>query len=140
MNKAVVVGGSNGIGLAISTELIKRGFFVYVIDKSEPEELIGNYKHIKTDLSVFDESVFDEVLQDKDISMLMITAGFGRVAKFEDIGIGEIKKQMAVNAVSIMEIINMFYHRINDDKDFYTGIMVSIAGRIVSPLFSTYSD
>ena len=38
--------------------------------------------------------------------------------------------------ISIMEIIRIFYDRIKSTNDFYSGIMVSICGRIVSPLFS----
>ena len=34
MLKAIVVGGSNGIGLAISKKLTDDGYFVYILDKS----------------------------------------------------------------------------------------------------------
>ena len=35
--KAVVVGGSNGIGLAISLEWLNRGYHVVVVDKVKPD-------------------------------------------------------------------------------------------------------
>ena len=38
MKKAVIIGGSNGIGLAIGDILIKRGFFIEICDRDAPEE------------------------------------------------------------------------------------------------------
>ena len=46
---------------------------------------------------------------------------------------------MQVNAISTIQILKYFYDRINCDKDFYTGVMVSIAGIVSSPLFSVYA-
>ena len=37
MKKALVVGGSNGIGVAITKNLIEKGYFVEIIDKVQPE-------------------------------------------------------------------------------------------------------
>ena len=142
MKKAVVLGGSNGIGLAISLNLIERGYSLYIVDRSEPEAeyFMGkNIEYIKCDLKDFDIEIFEKISKDKDVELLMITAGYGRVSRFENIDVTEIKNQMQVNATSIMEIIRSFYERILSDNNFYTGVMVSIAGRISSPLFSTYS-
>ena len=142
MKKAVVVGGSNGIGLAISLNLLKNNYHVIIVDRSEPQEEYYSGKdieYIKCDLLDFNIDIFSELSKDNDIEFLMITAGYGRVTRFENISITEIKNQMQVNTVAIMEIIKTFYDRILDSKSFYTGIMVSIAGRISSPLFSTYS-
>lgn len=142
MNSAVVVGGSNGIGLAITLNLINKGCFVYIIDRTEPDKTYldeGKYEFIKTDLSDFKTDIFEDLEKKQDVDMLIITAGFGRVAKFENIDCTEIKKQMQVNTTSIMQIIKIFYNKILNKENFYTGVMVSIAGRISSPLFSTYS-
>lgn len=142
MNGAVVVGGSNGIGLSITINLIKRGYFVYIVDRSEPDKNYlsnGQYEFIKTDLSDFEPEIFENLTKKENVNMLIITAGYGRVTRFENLDYTEIKKQMQVNAVSAMEIIKIFYDKILNNKDFYTGIMVSIAGRVSSPLFSTYS-
>ena len=142
MKKAIILGGSNGIGLAISLNLLKRGYYLYIVDRSEPDEkyfLNKKIEYIKCDLKDFDIELFKKIADDKEVELLMITAGYGRVSRFENIDITEIKNQMQVNAVSIMEIIRVFYERILNKKNFYTGIMVSIAGRISSPLFSTYS-
>lgn len=142
MNKAVIIGGSNGIGLSIALNLLEKGYYIYVVDRSVPDAKLlekDNVSYIECDLTNFDISVFEELAKDGEVKFLMITAGYGRVSKFENLDCTEIKNQMQVNAVSIIQIISIFYERILSSKDFYTGIMVSIAGRIVSPLFSTYS-
>lgn len=116
---------------------------VYIVDRSDLDKQYFEGKdinYIKCDLKDFDIEIFRELAKDKDIEALMITAGFGRVARFEYIDDIEIKNQMQVNSVSIMQIIKAFYVRIlSENMNFYTGIMVSIARRISSTLFSTYS-
>lgn len=142
MKKAVILGGSNGIGLAIALNLIERGYSLYIVDRSEPDSKYfteKNIEYIKCDLKDFNIETFEKIAQDQEVELLMVTAGYGRVSRFENIDVTEIKNQMQVNATSIMEIIRSFYERILSDNKFYTGVMVSIAGRISSPLFSTYS-
>ena len=142
MKKAIVLGGSNGIGLAIALKLIEQEYNVIIIDKCKPEKEYLENKQIvykKCDLRNYDSEMFENLAKDKEIELLMITAGYGRIAKFADMNISEIKNQLQVNTISIIEIIKIFYNRILSKDKFYTGIMASIAGRISSPLFSTYS-
>lgn len=142
MKKAIVLGGSNGIGLAISLDLLKRGYGLYIVDRNKPDEKYlfdKDIEWIECDLKDFDMEIFENLAKDNNIELLMITAGVGRVSRFENLDVTEIKNQMQINTISIMEIIRIFYNRILSDTKFYTGIMVSIAGRIASPLFSTYS-
>ena len=35
MKEALVIGGSNGIGLAITLELQKQGYLIHVVDKTQ---------------------------------------------------------------------------------------------------------
>jgi short-subunit dehydrogenase len=69
----------------------------------------------------------------------MITAGFGRLALFKDLGEEYIVDSMNVNATAVMRIIHRFYDRISSCNDFYCGVMVSIAGFMSSPFFSVYA-
>lgn len=143
MKKAVVIGGSNGIGLAITNQLIKKGFFVSILDIKVPDDnslydkSLYEYHYIDLlNLDVFDLEIFKN---DEEVQLLMITAGFGRVAPFESLSITEIRNMMQVNASATIQILRFFYDRIRSDKDFYTGVMVSIAGIVSSPLFSVYA-
>lgn len=144
VKKAVVVGGSNGMGLAVSVELIKRGYFVEVADVVAPsEEEIGAgpeaYRYSYTNLLFFDEDLFRDLAKDPEVEMLVITAGIGRIADFQYHHIAEIEKTFTIDTVSTIKIIRMFYERIMGDSTFYTGVMGSIAGWMSSPCASVYA-
>lgn len=135
MKKALVVGGSNGIGLSIATELSNR-YEVVVLDKVAPEpQWAEKFHYEQIDLTQDDYSVFDRHL---DADILMITAGFGRLALFEDIEESTIPLYFQVNTIPVIRIIKRFYQRLLSDSDFYCGVMVSIAGYMSSPFFSVY--
>ena len=142
MRKAVVVGGSNGIGLSITKELIERGYYVNIVDLREPEEGIireDSFSFIKSNLLDFDEELFQKLANDLQIDFLMITAGFGRVAAFENLHLAEVNNVLEVNSVATIKTIRVFYERINNERPFYCGIMGSIAGLVSSPMFSVYA-
>lgn len=136
MKKALVVGGSSGVGLSIVNDLVNKGYSVTVADIIEPKLVLENVDYINANLFLEDDlKAFDEI---NDINVLIITAGFGRVARFEDLTDVEIKKLMEVDAVSIIRIIRKYYDKIKSYEDFYTAVLVSIAGHITSPLFAVY--
>lgn len=143
---ALVVGGNSGVGLAIVIELIARGADkVYVVGKEEPnissldEEMKSKFQQRvvfkKHNFVAFDVHVFDEI---NDIDSLIITAGFGRVALFQDLGDAEVKNLIKVNLEANAQIIKRYYGKIANEKAFYTAVMVSICGHVVSPFFSVY--
>ena len=74
----------------------------------------------------------------KDIDSLMITAGFGKLALFENVDEQYIINSFNVNSVAVIRVIKHFYDRIRSVEDFYCGVMVSIAGFISSPFFAVY--
>ena len=134
--RALVVGGSNGIGLSIVTELINDEYDkVYIIDRAKPEYINEKIEYIKFNLLDEDYSIFERFI---DIDTLIITAGFGRVTQFENLLEQEIVNSFKVNTVGIIKIIKKFYDRISDEKEFNCAIMGSISGLISSPLFSVY--
>lgn len=141
--KIVLVGGSNGIGLAIAIELIKRGYYIIIVDRSEPDYTLlkneNNYSFIQSDLICFQFSVFETLMKDMSVKGLIITAGFGRVTTFENISLEEIDNMFAVNSVALVKILNIFYARIMAKEDFYVAVMGSIAGLVSSPMFSVYA-
>ena len=140
MKKALVVGGANGIGLSIATELANRADVekVYILDKASLSDEYANEKFeaYQFDLTQEDYSIFDKF---KDIDTLMITAGFGRLALFKDVEEEMIPLSFNVNTIPVMRIIKRFYHKLESQQDFYCGVMVSIAGFMSSPFFSIYA-
>lgn len=139
MRKALIVGGASGIGLSIAVRLAAREDFskIYVVDRSPlNDEYVGDkIEGICFDLSNEDYSFFDRF---DDIDTLMITAGFGKLALFQDLSEDYIISSMNVNATAVMRLVHRFYDRIASDRDFYCGVMVSIAGFMSSPFFSVY--
>lgn len=135
------MGGANGIGLAIATELaMAEGCEkVYIVDKVEVRD---EYRHPKFqtftfDLTDSDYSFFDRFL---DIDALMITAGFGRLALFRDVDEALIAQSFNVNTIPVMRLVKRFYPLMEGKDDFRCGVMVSIAGFMSSPFFSVYAS
>ena len=133
MKKALVVGGSNGMGLAVTSTLIGRGYQVIVLDRNEGDldKLNeGSYTYTYCDLLDFNEELFNDLSLDKDIEVLFISAGVGRIADFKAHHIAEIDKMFTIDTTSALKILRIFYDRIMARDTFYTGVMGSISGWI----------
>ena len=138
--KALVVGGSSGIGLSIVLQLVHDSAteHVYVIDKLVFPQGYADKKisFYRCDLSLGDYSVLDGI---DDVQALFITAGFGHLKWFQDLSEDYIKDSFSVNAVAPIQIIKRYYDKLLLGSDCYCAVMVSVAGRLSSPLFSVYS-
>ena len=136
----LVVGGSSGIGLSLVLNLVGRDVCdrVYVLDKVEFPDAFKSDKIVSSicDLSVGDYSCLEGI---DDIDSLYITAGFGHLRFFQELSEGYIQSSFAVNVIAPIQIIRHYYDRMLAGKAFTCGVMVSIAGRLSSPLFSVYS-
>lgn len=139
MKRVLVVGGANGIGLAIAKELASRESCdkVYIVDKAPlseeyKEEKIENFEF---DLTCSDYSFFDRFA---DIDTLMITAGFGKLSLFRDIEEKHIINSFNVNTIAVIRLIKHFQDKLLSKDDFFCGVMVSISGFMSSPFFSVY--
>lgn len=139
MKRALIVGGANGIGLSIATELAKREDCekVYIVDRVSvsAENCHPKFEYFQFNLTSENYSFFNRF---SDIDTLIITAGFGRLALFKDLDEQYIIDSMNVNATAVMRLIHHFYNKIQSAEDFYCGVMVSIAGFMSSPFFSVY--
>lgn len=137
MKTALVIGGANGIGLAVALQLSKLCKDVLIVDRRRPEvSLPSNIRLLEIDLLTSD---FDWLGNCESVDTLFYSAGFGRVAPFESLKDKEIENAFIVNTISVFKVLRYFISRIKSSEAFYCGIMVSIAGRIASPLFSVYS-
>ena len=138
--KALVVGGSSGIGLSIVLNLLEKGdcVGVYVVDKAPFPDAYANDRvmYIPCDLSKGDYSCLECA---EDIQALYITAGFGHLKYVQELSEDYIQNSFSVNSVAPIQIIRHYYDRMLSVEDFYCAVMVSIAGRLSSPLFSVYS-
>ena len=139
IKRILVVGGANGIGLSIAHELAKRDETerIYIVDKAPLQE---EYAHPKIESFQFDLTSEDYSFFDRftDINAMMITAGFGKLALFKNIPESHIASSFNVNTISVIRLIKRFYGKLEAHKDFYCGVMVSIAGFMSSPFFAVY--
>ena len=138
---ALVVGGSSGIGLSIVLELLhtKEVALVYVLDKNT---FPIDYADARINFVQFDLTRTDvaSVLSTmKDIRWLYITAGFGHLRYFQEYSNQYIRDSFAVNSVAPICIIRHFYEQMLSQEPFCCGVLVSITGRLNSPMFSIYS-
>lgn len=133
MKQALVIGGSNGIGLSIAMELQRQGYAVHVVDKernSESQIDCEQVNLLNTDFTFLQHY--------PDIDTLVITAGFGRIAPFEDLLDQEIQNSFQVNSIAVLRVLHHFFPRMKQQQPFQCAVMGSIAGLISSPLFATY--
>ena len=137
MKEALVIGGSNGIGLAIAIELQKKGYFVNIVDKVK-NNLFDNYSAIRFCQVNLLNNDFSFLEQYKDVSTLVITAGFGRISSYEEILEQEIQNSFQVNSIAVLKVLHFFFPRMKQKESFHCAVMGSIAGLISSPLFATY--
>ncbi len=137
MKEALVIGGSNGIGMAITLELHNQGYLVHVVDKSQNDQLcqMENLHFQQVNLLTTDFSFLEDF---KSIDTLVITAGFGRITPFEEILEQEIQNNFQVNSISVMKVLHFYFPRMKQKEPFRCAVMGSIAGLISSPLFATY--
>lgn len=138
--RALVVGGSSGVGLSIVLNMAGRKTCdrVYVLDKALFPEAYKSAKIVSTvcDLSLGDYSCLEKI---DDIDALYITAGFGHLKFFQELSESYIHNSFSVNSEAPIQIIRHYYGRMLAEKSFTCAVMVSIAGRLSSPLFSVYS-
>ena len=139
MREALIVGGANGIGLAIATLLAEDERFdnIHIVDR---QAVASEFQHPKFRCHTFDLRSEDYSLFDTftEVNTLIITAGFGRLAHFSDIDDEHIIDSFAVNSTAVIRIIRHFYDRMQGTEEFYCGVMGSIAGFMSSPLFAVY--
>ena len=140
--KALVVGGSNGIGLSVAFELSGRCAEVFIMDRVAPDIPIPqNVKYIRHNLLTddFAEAAGQNGLAPDNLQTLVITAGFGRIAPYETFLPKEIENVFGVNAEALAKILAYYYPRMLGNEDFYCAVMGSIAGLLASPMISLYS-
>lgn len=143
MKKAVIIGGSNGIGLSIAAKLVSDGYHALILDKVAPEATAlmkdSDYTYLSCNLLNDNDALLKTLADDPDVSCLVITAGYGRVCSFESLHVAEIRNMLTVNTVSVIGALRIFYERLLSKESFDCAVMGSIAGLVSSPLFSVYA-
>ncbi|MEA2073750.1 MAG: SDR family oxidoreductase [Campylobacterota bacterium] len=109
MLKAVVTGASSGIGKEITQRLLTLGYSVIGISRSITTEIFNSpsFQAISCDLSNEKETLtLCETLKQKEIHILVNTAGFGRFEPHEELNAKTITDMTFLNLTAPMLLTN----------------------------------
>jgi len=138
--KALVTGGTSGIGLDIARELDKRGYdLVLVSEKStvDTNEFKNKVEVINMDLSNIDNcyKLHDQV---KDVDVFINNAGFGLFGPFYEADLNKELKMIDVNVKAMHVLTKLFLKDMKDKNKGYILNNASAAAYAYGPLMSTY--
>lgn len=139
MNNALIIGGGNGIGMAIALELADNNTNVTIVDRSF-DPLVRQHHRIVTRSVNLLNNEFSFLKDYRNINTLVFTAGFGRVAHFNNIVEKEIDNSFQVNTISVLKTLHFFFERMKQPEVFRCAVLCSIAGLVSSPLFTLYGS
>lgn len=135
IKKAVVIGGTSGLGRSIAESLAAGGAQVTVFGRNIPDAAPQNMKFERLNLL---SGEFEPLEAQLDADALIYAAGLGRVAPYEQLTDGELVTLFRTNAESFARILRMFQPRLLEKRDFFCAVIGSIAGLISSPMFAAY--
>ena len=138
--KALVTGGTSGIGLDIARELDKRGYdLVLVSEKStvDTNEFKNKVEVINMDLSNIDNcyKLHDQV---KDVDVFINNAGFGLFGPFYETDLNKELKMIDVNVKAMHVLTKLYLKDMKDKNKGYILNTASAAAYAYGPLMSTY--
>ncbi|MEK9603488.1 MAG: SDR family oxidoreductase [Flavobacteriaceae bacterium] len=122
--KAVVTGGSSGIGQAIVETLIKQGASVFVIDLNEnPSHTKAGIPTLKADISKYDK--LEEAISTLPdaIDILINNAGIGFVGNIEQTEEEDFDRLYAVNVKGVFNCVKVLLPRMKKKG----GVIVNMA-------------
>ena len=142
--KALITGGSSGIGLAIAKELAKKDIDLILVSRDEKKlkEVAKEIINVNVDYYVCDVSDIKSVEKlykdNKDIDILVNNAGFGLFGLFKDTDLDKELNMIDVN-IKAVHILTKLYLKdfIKKDKGYILNV-ASSAGFLAGPNLSTY--
>lgn len=123
--KAVVTGGTRGIGFAIATQLFKQGHEILVTGTKNNDQHDKNFLYFPSDFSSLPSlEAFSKKLIDYKPDILINNAGINVVAPFEEISLETFMKIQQVNVVAPFRLCQSV---IKNMKERQWGRIVNIA-------------
>lgn len=135
IKKAVVIGGTSGLGRSIAESLATAGAQVTVFGRNIPDTATENISFERLNLL---SGEFEPLEAHLDADALIYAAGLGRIAPYEQLTDGELITLFRTNAESFARVLRMFQPRLLEKRDFFCAVIGSIAGLISSPMFAAY--
>ena len=140
--KALVTGGTSGIGFKIAKELDNRGYdLILVGNKSSIDESLfkNKVKLIKLDLSKKENCYkLYEITKDYDIDVFINNAGFGLFGSFDETDLDAELNMIDVNVCAAHILMKLFLKDMIKKDRGYILNTASAAAFAYGPLLSTY--
>lgn len=139
--KALVTGGSSGIGRDIAIELSKRGYDIILVARDE-EKLIETKSLLKTNCEIFcldlakKENCINLFEKVKDVDVLVNNAGFGIFGDFSKTDFDKEINLINTNVTALHILTKLFLKNMKEKNSGYIMNVSSIAGFM--PGRSTY--
>ena len=125
LNKVVVTGASSGIGMAITSRLLKLSYKVIGISRNITKEHFKheNFTPIQTDLSNEKETLSTcRALKKEDIFMLINCAGFGRFEPHEELSSKTITDMIYLNLTAPLLLTNALLRDLKKNNGYLINI------------------
>jgi 3-oxoacyl-[acyl-carrier protein] reductase len=138
MRKALVTGGTRGIGLSCVEILTKRGFDVYYTGRSEPVDSFGGF--LKADFSTREGiSDFCSKISEIKIDVLVNNAGVNNPKPLSEIDFPDIEWAFNINLIAPLNITKTVVPHMIDNNWGRVINIGSILGEISREFRSIYS-
>ena len=143
--KAIITGGSSGIGRDIAYYLSNMGYDLILVGRNK-DKLNEVKNNIKTDVKIYDIdlSVIDNVykfyenVKNEDVDILINNAGFGLFGNFIDTSLDRELEMINLNIVALHILTKLFLiDFVKKDKGRILNV-ASSAGFMAGPKLSTY--
>jgi short-subunit dehydrogenase len=135
--KALLIGNSDGIGLAFTRELLKRGWTVVGVSKSESVIKESSYEHVVADVQ--DEefvACLKSILKEEPIDQCMFCAGIGEL-----LDISNMEPEVGIFNVNLMGMVKtascVIPAMVKHGKGHFIGLS-SVADEMLSPEAPSY--
>jgi short-subunit dehydrogenase len=152
-----ITGASEGIGKNFAEEFAKQGFNLILVSRN-----ISNLKKCEEAIKIINQNIeilsipfdftkkitiedyknsFDEVIQKKDISILINNIGLRDVRKFTEFSLEEVHNIIVANTIPQVLLSKMLLHKFKERKNRSAVINISSSSSVYPlPLFVLYSS
>ncbi len=144
--KALITGGTSGIGLAIADELLTRGYEVKIISRKEGDLPIIRKKHPdgKIEFSSYDLSKEEEcyrLLEDtkgEDFDLFVNNAGYGDIGRIQNTSLEKEVNMLKLNDIATLILVKSFLLRFIEKGKGRVLTVASAAAFGVAPYMNVY--
>lgn len=143
--KALITGGSSGIGLSIAKELHKRGYEIILVARDEKKLELAKQSIDKTttiiplDISKTENCIkLYEQLKNEPINILINSAGIGLHGEFTENDLDKLNHLVDLNIKTTQTLTRLFLPKFLNQKSGYILNIASTAAFSPGPLMASY--